>query len=357
MKSGKTSPQSYAIKRHDPATPTHAPSSSGLFDTLPTWLADPVHAYASWLAGQELRDSTRKVYTAMFGRFCQWLKTRNQGLDEITAEDIGDFLDSVNPNLPKTRKARSNRGRQRQQYVRLLEKVFIHLGGLGFAGGNPGQVAARRRLGAGRDASTRFLTQEERQGLIRLIQTRLDEISEDQTGQWMQMRDLAMVSAMLGGGLKVGHVGRVSLNCIDVAEGTIDLSLPGSAHRARLLDFAIPPIRAWLSVQARRHERPLPRDWKAFEADRSSGFGRHARTRALSASSIHRRTQQILAQAGITGERACAQTLRNTYAAMLIEGGASNAHLVDCLGLNMARTAQRLREAYALARAANSRFH
>ena len=48
----------------------------------------------------------------------------------------------------------------------------------------------------------------------------------------------------------------------------------------------------------------------------------------------------------ITGDRASAQTLRNTYAALLIEGGATDEHLNDFLGLQASVTAKRLREAY-----------
>ena len=135
-----------------------------------------------------------------------------------------------------------------------------------------------------------------------------------------------------------------------MTEGTVDLSLTGYAHRARLLDFALPALRTWLYVQAQRHARSLPGEWKVFEADRSSGFGRHSGQTMLSASSIHRRVRQILALSGIAGERACAQTLRNTYAGLLIDEGASDAHLVDCLGLASTRTARRLRDAYSIHR-------
>ena len=104
---------------------------------------------------------------------------------------------------------------------------------------------------------------------------------------------------------------------------------------------------AWLSVQEQMHGRKLEPAQKIFEADRSSGFGRNSKTVTLSASSIHRRTQRLLAIAGITGERASAQTLRNTYAGLLIDGGATDDHLVDYLGLQASVTAQRLRTAYA----------
>ena len=66
----------------------------------------------------------------------------------------------------------------------------------------------------------------------------------------------------------------------------------------------------------------------------------------LSPSSIHRRTQKLLASAGIAGSGPARRPLRNTYAALLIEGGATDEHLVDYLGLHATVTAQRLRSAY-----------
>jgi hypothetical protein len=71
----------------------------------------------------------------------------------------------------------------------------------------------------------------------------------------------------------------------------------------------------------------------------------------MHASSIHRRTQRCLEAAGVTGDRACAQTLRNTYAGLLIDAGASDEELVDFMGLKASITSTRLRQAYAQSKA------
>ncbi len=341
--------EGHAIKRQAPHQNVSPAGRRDIFDTLPLWLDSPSLAYSSWLAGQRLKDSTKTVYIAMFGRFCQWLKGQGRRLDHLEADDIRKFLDSANPNLPESRKARTNSGRQRQQYVRQLEKVFAHLGSLGHSGTNPGRIAGYERVGSGSDKPTRFLSREETQAVIRLIQKRLDELRREEKSidEWMEFRDLALIGVMIGGGLKVNHIERLTLNCTDTVEERIDLSRPNHAHRARLLTFAVPAVKAWLSVQEQMHGRKLEPTQKIFEADRSSGFGRNSNTVTLSASSIHRRTQRLLALAGITGERASAQTLRNTYAGLLIDGGATDDHLVDYLGLQSSATAQRLRSAYA----------
>lgn len=337
----------HAIKRQ--ASPeTVSPNRSDIFDTLSAWLDSPVLAYSSWISRQQLRDSTKEVYIAMFGRFCEWLAGRRKRINEVSKEDIEEFLRSANPNVPASRQ-HAQKGRQRQQYVRQLERVFSHLGALGFTGDNPGTKAGKANVGDGKDNPTRFLTSAERQSVVRFLGARLDELRREKKGleAWMEYRDLALIGAMIGGGIKVSHAMRLSLNCMDMDEERIELSGTGYTHRARILAFARAPIEAWLSVQREmRGGGGLPPETKVFEAARNCGFGRMSKVTTLSASSIHRRVNKILTAAGITGERASAQTLRNTYAAFLIDGGATNDHLIDYLGLQATETAIRLRAAY-----------
>jgi integrase len=168
---------------------------------------------------------------------------------------------------------------------------------------------------------------------------------------WTDFRDLALVSLLLGAGLKVSHVERLTINCIDMHEERIDLSLPLYTHRARIMAFAMAPLRAWLLIQAKRHGGEVSGTHPVFEGDRSVGFGRTAKSLFMHASSIHRRTQRCLEAAGVTGDRACAQTLRNTYAGLLIDAGASDEELVDFMGLKASITSTRLRQAYAQSKA------
>jgi integrase/recombinase XerC len=332
----------YAIKRHP--EPTHLAPTHDLFDSLERWLSTPELAYASWLHHQRLRASTKTVYAAMFGRFCQWLHAQGRRLDHLEAEDIRRFLDSSGTEPHQ----RAQRGRQRQQYVRQLERVFAHLGALGYRGENVGRQASFERVGKGEDGPGRFLTAAECQALIAQLKTTLADLEGQGEGMaaWIAYRDLALVGVMLGAGLKVRDVVELTLNCIDMREERIELSRPGCAHRARLLTFAVAPLQAWLTLQDEIHSAGPSATRKVFEADRSVGFGRLSNKVSLSASSVHRRTQKLLEAAGITGERACAQTLRNTYAGLLIEGGASDEQLIDYLGLQASISAQRLRASY-----------
>ena len=350
MTKSPTTNSSHAIKRQHASSQGNPIARPDLFDKLDVWLTSPMLAYSSWISRQDnLEDSTKTVYLAMFGRFCAWLDERSQRLDTVSPDHIIRFLDEINPNLPESRQ-HAQASRQRWQYIRQLEFVYSHLGTLGYSGPNIcSQVGAKPDVDKGRDKPTRFLSPEESRAVMSLIQTRLDELRREQKGvdDWTEYRDLALISVMIGAGLKVGHISRLTLNCIDMVEERIDLSLPGYTHRARILAFAISPIKAWLAIQKQLHGGGLDGKAKVFEADRSVGFGRTSASVTLSPSSIHRRTERLLKLAGISGDRASAQTLRNTYAALLIDGGATDEHLNDFLGLQASVTAKRLREAYA----------
>lgn len=324
-----------------------ASSQSGLFDTLHSWLDNPEHAYASWISQQPYQRSTQIVYRAMFSRFCTWLGSVGKRLDQCEAADIQRFLDSKNANLPESRQ-KAQTGRQRQQYVRQLERVFAHLGELGLNVQNPGRAAGYEKVGRGQDKPARFLSAQERESVIDALHQGLAKAQRAGLGiaDWITYRDLALIAVLLGAGLKVGNFTFLTLNCIDWTEARLELSNRQYTHRARLFDFALPSLRVWLSIQAQLHGGGVKDAQPVFEADRSVGFGRLVKTPLMHPSTIHRRTERFLQAAGITGDRASAQTLRNTYAAMWIDRGASNEELVDFLGLRARVTAQRIRAAY-----------
>ncbi|MFZ4539092.1 hypothetical protein [Propionivibrio sp.] len=333
-------------------------TTPSLLDTLSVWLDTPEPAFTTWIGLQGYRPSSQRVYGAMFRRFCQGLAEQHVRLDQCESRHIRVFLDAENPNLPGSRQ-RPQTSRQRQQYVRLIERVYAHLGTLGLMGQNPGRQAGVDRVGAGSDQPARFLSVAECQAVIALAQSRLDALiaARSGTGAWVAFRDLALVGAILGGGLKPSHVSALTLNCIKLDEGVIDNSVPAHAHRARLLPFAQAALAAWLAVLEELRAESLalkgraggtPEQWRksplVFIADRSGpGFGRFSTSRRMHAASIFRRIQGFLEAAGVAGRRASPQTLRNTYAAMLIEGGATNAELISCLGLSAEVTAHRMR--------------
>lgn len=339
----------HAIKRQDMTNPSQTLREGSLFDTASAWIHTPASAFDAWIAGQ-FADSTVVVYRAMFNNFLNYLAKHRIPLHMLDEKGtlILAFLNSSEPDSPLSAH-RAQKTRQREQYLRLLRRVYAHLGELGVLTTNPGQQAKFKNQERGQDKPTRFLTQEEREAVIGAVASRLDELRKEEAGieRWIEFRDLALIGAILGGGLKVSHVERVTLNCMELQNSRIELSGRRYTHRARLLPFALAPLQAWMVLQQRMHAGTvLPDEHPVFEADRQYGFGRFSKTLHMHASSIHRRTQRFLQAAGVTGERASAQTLRNTYAAIWIDQGATDEELVDFLGLHAVLTAQRLRATY-----------
>lgn len=325
-----------------------------LFDTLDHWKNKPTGSFNLWLNEQRYKSSTTIVYQAMFARFCQWLEGEGKTIDRCESGDIALFLNHPNVNLPTTRQ-RAQSSRQRQQYIRLLERVFAHLSELGLPMNNPAKQASIQGAGQGKDKPTRFLNPEEQDWVIQYLESRLSEIQtlEARQDDWVELRDIALVAIFMGAGLKVGNLKHLTLNCINLPEAYVELSQAHYTHRARILPFAVPPIKAWLAKQRLLFDPKLSEDFPVFVADRSKGYGRQTKTRHIHPSSVHRRIQKILGHCDISGERASAQTLRNTYAAILIDAGASDHELVDFLGLQANITAQRLRINYASVKSSN----
>jgi integrase len=324
--------------RHPP--PSH-PTVRDVLDDYGVWLSTPHLAFTSWINRQPLKNSSKRVYAAMFKKCANWMARKGIGLERWDAEHLADFLRSHD--ITK---------HQRYRYVRLVERAFIHLAALGYRGNNPGTRAARTKIGVGLNDPTRFLTDDERAAVIRLIGAGPDESRQEEIGEsWIEERDRALVAVLIGGGLKVAQVRAVTVNCTDIAEGWIRVHPGGakSTYRARLLPYAVLAVRRWLEVR----ERCGITDQHLFPADRAKGtFKPRKATGGMHAASIFRRTQRVLALAGIQGERACAQTLRNTYAAQLIDNGEDDLRLVDWMGLVHELSAMRLRIAYGTAKTA-----
>lgn len=331
-------------------------------DTLDVWLSTPEHAYLNWIRLQDLRPSTQRVYVAMFTRFSEWLTDHQLRLDQCSADTIRSFLAAANPNLPPVRQC-AQTSRQRQQYVRLLDRVFVHLGNLGLTGSNPGRQASVERVGAGADRPARFLTVTERETVIALAENRLADLHQSgaSTNSWVELRDLALFGTALGGGLKPSQLSTLTLNCISLKAGAIVLSDVAYPHRAKLLPFAQKALAAWLHVHealcaetlaTNEHDRGTIEQWRAsqlvFVADRSgNGFGRFADSHQMHVSSIFRRIQNFLVAGGISGNRMGPQTLRNTYAAQMIIDGATDMDLLMLLGVATEITVKRIRASWA----------
>jgi len=318
-----------------------------LFEEPDTWLSSPLLAYSSLLSSLSLRATSKQVYITMFGRFIQFLTELGKDLRTCEQSDVIAFLETPNPNLPDGRKFST--ARNRKAYLLLLERVYRKLAILGIRKDSP--IDRIDRYYFGNNRPTRFLSPAEQSALLSLVKSRLEKLRQEKIDlseinkndnefevYWTSVRNLALICVLLGGGLKVGEVRVCAINCMAPDGSYIELSWRGVAHRPRILPFAIPYLDFWRSLAV----QIAPGNDKLFLA-RKSGFGKLSRNTTPSHETIHRIVREFMIAANIPKERACAQTLRNTYAATLIANGLSNPELAICLGIKNDSSLNRLR--------------
>lgn len=328
------------------ASELRASASGGFDDMLQVWITTPEQGFAAWIEAQEFSRGSKVVYTSMWNKFSRWLDDRGIKLDCCDHTAVQVFLDSTG--LTKE---------HRQRYVRLVERVFGHLQRLGLQMQNPGSKAAKERVGAGANDPMKFLDRADRERIIRCIAAVCGRAERNIGGDrpvatkdyWVATRDAAVAALMLGGGVKVSEVPLLTVNCTIVGDV---LDIPAGEHtrehRAYLYPFAREALSAWVGIRS-----ALPVSGGAlFPADLGRRRSdRQVPTAAMHPATLFRRIKSLLSEAGISGERCGGQTLRNTYAAMLIEDGRDDEYLIECMGIFKGDYADlsihRLREAHA----------
>lgn len=344
------------------STPPPPHKTTEAFGSLSSWLSTPQHAFHTWISREAepfrpfaakntkpYAASTITVYVAMFNNFCTWLEHRGLSFHQAQPGTIQAFIDTEVT-------GRGQKKHHRRAYVHLLERAFTRLIQLGWGGANPARIAALRGAGAGKNDATQFLSKAERRQMIRHLAIWQDEASkeEEEESSWIGRRDKAMAAAILGGGVKVSELRRMTFNCI-VGDGeSLRIGHGPSARTVFLLPFARPILAKWLAL----HE-----DLKLPPANLFPATPRGARRRPgakpnapVHQATIHRRINLVLASAGIqlgAGQgkadaepaRLCAQTLRNTYGAQLLDDGRDDEFVAVAMGITKF-TAERLRRAY-----------
>lgn len=321
------------------------PMTADLFDTKEHWLQDPSVAFDAWIANQSFGDASMRVYRAMVRKFLRHLASQSVPLHQCTAVEIGQFLDRIDEDRKK-RKNEKNLPTQtaashhRYRYIRLLERVFARLIDVGVILQNPATTAALRGMARGRNAPKQFLSPADRDCLTSFVEDRINEMREmiekERTEgiDWRSVRDLALVSIMIGGGVRVMEAVGLTVNCMN--EGCDVVSIRSfkavPMHAVSLISPAPEALRIWLRFRQTLHLKgDAPR--LLFPADRSiRGLGARGFAAEMSAASIFRRVQGVLASCGIDGERAGPQLLRNTYAGTLFEEGWDEGAMMETLG-------------------------
>lgn len=297
---------------HQPSTPAPTPTAA---DNLTAWISSSsssFHSFHSWLIFLGRAPRTKQVYLAMFAKFLDWLEqTRGKGLAKCTADDVAEFVGQV------------SQRHHRRRYIKLISDVYGHLASLGWRGDNPAWNARRDEKARGRNDSRFFLGEAEREVVMRHIEDRGDGTRREENEE-NGRRNQAIVAAVAGAGMRVSELFVITVNCIDTSGGWITA---GEGHVAPILPFARQVLADWCG--ARQGTMPL------FDP--------------MSHSTAYRIVNAFFQEAGLGDEddaRLCPQTLRNTYAAILMDKGYNNPQLKMALGLAKVASAANLRMEY-----------
>lgn len=317
---------------------------------LSDFLDSPNDSFFTWTEAQLIAESTKTVKRAMWNKFIRWMTSKQLTLALIELDHLDSFFQDE-----KIQKA------HRRRYLKLIERVYVFLHDLGLSGSaNPATEAKLNNLGEGMNAPTVFLDQAEKERVEQVILNRLREngrearkVEKEGQGRkkqtWILARDAVIAATMLGVGAAVASVQSLTVNCTNYDQednrrcSKISLSKEGGGqYQAVALPIAQTALSAWFRL---RFAKEGIGD-QMFPAELTYRQHHAVNSPQMHPATIFRAAKSVLKEAGITGRRACGQTLRNTYAATLIEMGFDDQALADNMGFINLESAIRLRHQY-----------
>jgi len=327
---------------------------SSLFDTPDVWQHDPMEAFKAFVKTDaflllarrkpvldekgnplySMRDSSANVYISMFGRFIRWLGERELELQDVTSDVIRSFLDE--PGDGKDIKLNSS---IRIGYIRLLERVFAHLDISPNPASRTAFIVHQTRAG-GRDKPMSVLTIDQQVKFMQALPAvaPFNPDSMDDGTQWKRRRDRAILSLMLGAGLKVSELVGIETHRVGTVDtsGSIPVSItPKSVggtsrqHETQLRPFAVPEVVAWV---AERKARKIPG---------ALLFPSSEKGQRLDKSTVYLLAKATYARAGIEIQRRGPRTLRNSFAVRELAQGGSLELVKEFLGHRKEKSTQK----------------
>jgi site-specific recombinase XerD len=329
------------------------PRNLDLFDTLPVASHQPDEAFLAFLASKErapgagyhLRASTRRVYSAIWTSFKTWCADNQIELHRVERHHLKAYFDrEAKPKVESCLVVQQLLGDIYAHWRKNNQDVFHPL-----VQQNHGVEQPFKILPEVGNEPTPFLSRAQR-ALVHhvLIQPMFShpQVSHNYAS-WTLVRDKTMVATFLGSGLKVSELAGLAFNCVDSQAGRISVHYLdestdrlGCDHVATMQPGAcLDVLRYWMregrnaapyskstdlvfSVYDAKNKR-VPSN--RLPASHPGSAGGVTRPDMMSAPSIHRSVKRVIALAGIEDpdQRISAQTLRNTFAAEIIEQGFS----------------------------------
>lgn len=330
-----------------------------LLDIDAIWFTDPTKGFDSFVQSIEfvelgkhgrarkaegravypIAKSSQEVYCHMFGNFSKWMKTKHLRINEIGETEIREFLDIRHDG--KDTEGKKLNSMIRVRYLRLLERVFTHLG----VSPNPATKAAygvHKSAEAGRDKAKVYLTEKEQAAfLANLPAIEPFDPKHPFAPSWKRRRDRAMLAMMLGAGLKVSEVMALNIKnvqrkdsagCIPIKIVNPALRTDDNSHKTILRPFAVPYVLPW--IEERKRLKQIPSD-RLFPASLKEG-------EMLNKATVYRQVKATLQKAGIDLDHMGGRTLRNSFAVIELKNGTD----IETVGMFLGLVERRSTEKY-----------
>lgn len=302
--------------------------------SLPTesvWQKAPLVQFDAWLSSQDFATSSAEIYQLQWRQFVNWLEHERIALNAVEPDTVERFL--INLEIKQD---------QRQRYLRLIERVFNYLRRDTFGTVNPATAVALNPelewASVPPNDPTGFLDPSAYSTLASFLA--MEPAPHLSTVRyWRAHRDRAIVAAFAGAGLKMAELQGLTVSCKFEGDDWLTFS-DGAAQeprRARLQPFALPILRAWLTIRADGETAGT----LVFPATRAG--------RPMHKATVLRATHDLLGEAGVhdaSGGRISPQTLRNSYAARWFESDMDIETVAQTLGFKQVVSAQRLKAAW-----------
>ena len=282
------------------------------------WIKDPMGAFSDWIAqvpcetNHTFKSSSIKQMTAMFRQFAAYLEAHGATIFSIDASGVDRYLQT----LPGRDKNGLANDPTRRRHLNLLSRVFDALRKEGMRRNNPAESLSRLERYRGRSAATpNALTLSQSDTLIE----HLDRMA---TPSWMDVRDRALVSLLLGAGLTFTEIAAVRIGDVHLNDRMphvyVDACGNRQARRAHVDEFAWTHLGAWCQL---RRSMNLPGD-ALFAEENGTPMDK----------SRYHRVHAIIKAAGIQGRMLSPMGLRNTFALRHLANGDGQEQVRRLLG-------------------------
>ncbi|MDY7540773.1 tyrosine-type recombinase/integrase [Undibacterium sp. RTI2.1] len=282
-------------------------------------------------------DSSAEIYIHMFHRFMDFIDSQGVILHSVNHDHIKDFLEIPKPGKNTSRKAFNSSIRVR--YLRLLERVFAHVG----ITPNPAKHAAfdiYQTKAQGRDLPKVILTDDQQHLYMEhLPEVAPYDLTVDDGPEWKRRRDRAILAMLLGAGLKVSELVGLNTDRVGARDSTGSIpveitpwSVNGTSrnHQTQLRPFAVADVMAWVEE---RNAKKIPGKL-LFPANLDG--------KKLDKSTIYLLTKATYKKAGIEVKRKGPRTLRNSFAVRELESPDGSIELTgELLGLRKRKSTEK----------------